>query len=239
MNQAQVPAPLPRREVVVEAIKNDFRSGALVPGTRLTERGLCERFDVSRTTVREALRALEADGLIALIPNAGPVVSELTGDEAAQIYLARAALEGLMAASFVVNSTRAHLQELMDWKERFATAVSARDVSGMVSAIGQFYAVLTRGASSSVLERQLDALYLRTTALRMTSLAQPGRAELSLAEVEELYLALQRRDADAARVSAMQHVLNAGSVGLEALHVQDSRIISGFEATARALLGEG
>ena len=108
----------------------------------------------------------------------------------------------------------------------------------MVRTIGQFYSVLTRGASSYVLERQLDALYLRTTALRMTSLAQPGRAELSLMEVEELCGALQRRNAEAARLAAMRHVLNAGSVGLEALNAQDARTISAFEATARALLNE-
>lgn len=238
MNQGQTSGTPPRREVVVAAIKDDFRSGALVPGTRLTERGLCERFDVSRTTVREALRALEAEGLITLVPNAGPIVAKLTGDEAAQIYLARAALEGLLAASFVVNCTRAQLLELMDWKDHFAAAVRLGDVPGMVSAIGQFYSVLTRGASSHVLERQLDSLYLRTTALRMTSLAQPGRAVLSLAEVEELCEALQRRDAEAARMAAMRHVLNAGSVGLEALNTQDARIISSFEATARALLSE-
>lgn len=224
---------------MVDAIKGDFRSGALVPGTRLTERELCERFEVSRTTVREALRALEAEGLITLVPNAGPVVSNLTGDEAAQIYLARAALEGLLAASFVVNSTQAQLHEAVKWKTLFAEAVGAGDVPGMVRTIGEFYGVLTRGASSKVLERQLDPLYLRTTALRMNSLSQPGRAVTSLAEVEELSSALQRRDAECARLAAMRHVLNAGSVGLDALHLQDPRVVSGFEATARALLNQG
>ena len=144
-----------------------------------------------------------------------------------------------MAASFVVNCTLAQLLELTDWKDRFAVAVRAGEVSAMVRSIGQFYSVLTRGASSRVLERQLDALYLRTTALRMTSLAQPGRADLSLAEVEELFDALQHREAEAARAAAMRHVLNVGSVGLEALNTQDAWIISSFEATARALLGEG
>lgn len=231
----QTALSLPRRETVIAGIKDDLRSGVLTPGTRMTERELCERFLVSRTTVREALRSLEAEGLIAIIPNAGPVVAELTGDEAAQIYLARAALEGLMAASFVINSSQAQLEEALACKEGFARAVREEDVASMVSEIGCFYAVLTRGASSAVLERQLDALYLRTTALRMTSLAQPGRAQLSLGEVCELCAALEQRDAAAARAAATNHVLKAGVVGLNAMEFMDVRIISSFEATARAL----
>jgi len=231
----QKPSAPSRGEIVVTAIKSGLRAGALVPGTRLTERDVCDRYDVSRTTAREALRALSAEGLVVLTPNAGAEVAALSGDEAAQIYLARAALEGLLAASFVVNSTSAQLREALEWVEGFRRAVTAHDVPGMVEAVGRFYAVLARGASSAVLERQLDALYLRTTALRMTSLAQPGRAELSLAEIDELCAALEKRDAGAAREAAMRHVLNAGSVGLAALEVADGRVIASFEATARAL----
>ena len=88
------------RQQVLEGLRSAIVSGELPPGKRLTERELIEIMDVSRTVIREALRQLEAERLIEVIPNKGPVVRGLTPEEAEDLYRIRAVLYGLAARIF-------------------------------------------------------------------------------------------------------------------------------------------
>src|SRR3954466_2792457 len=85
------------RSMVAQKLREAIMSGTLKPGQRLIERELCELMGVSRPSIREALRLLEADGLVNTIPNRGPIVSTVSLEEAEQIYAARALLEGYIA----------------------------------------------------------------------------------------------------------------------------------------------
>ena len=91
----------PLRRQVLDELRQSIIAGRLAPGARLVERELTAMLGVSRTVVREALRQLESEGLISIIPNKGPVVRELTLGEATDIYSIRAVLEGLAARRFV------------------------------------------------------------------------------------------------------------------------------------------
>src|SRR5262245_5016510 len=102
----------PLRLQVLDSLREAIIAGRLAPGRRLTERELIEMLGVSRTVVREALRQLESEGLIANIPNKGPVVRELTPDEARDLYAIRSSLEGLAARLFVENADDAKVKEL-------------------------------------------------------------------------------------------------------------------------------
>src|SRR6202163_681837 len=82
------------RSMVTQRLREAIMSGTLKPGQRLVERELCEMTGVSRPSIREALRLLEADGLVYTVPHRGPVVSTISLDEAEQLYAARAVLEG-------------------------------------------------------------------------------------------------------------------------------------------------
>ena len=82
------------RSRVAQKLREAIMSGTLKPGQRLVERELCEMTGVSRPSIREALRLLEADGLVTTVPHRGPVVSTISLDEAKQLYAARAVLEG-------------------------------------------------------------------------------------------------------------------------------------------------
>lgn len=88
----RVAAPL--REQVLELLRADILAAEFAPGQRLVESRLCERFEVSRTVIREVLRQLESEGLVALVPHRGPVVAELTRADAKALYEVRGALEG-------------------------------------------------------------------------------------------------------------------------------------------------
>src|SRR5689334_22743137 len=87
----------PLRQQVDDGLRQAIISGRLAPGARLTERELTEMMGVSRTVIREALRQLESEGLVAIIPHKGPVVRALSLDEARDLYSIRAVLEGFAA----------------------------------------------------------------------------------------------------------------------------------------------
>src|SRR5260370_22031670 len=82
------------RSRVAQKLREAIMSGTLKPGQRLVERELCEMTGVSRPSIREALRLLEADGLVNTVPHRGPMVSTISLEEAKQLYAARAVLEG-------------------------------------------------------------------------------------------------------------------------------------------------
>src|SRR5690606_17804859 len=108
----KVAAPL--RQSVTESIRYAIALGHFAAGERLTERELCEMTGVSRTLVREALRQLESEGLIEVVPNRGPSVARLSAEQAEGVYQVRAELEGLACQLFAEradNDQRAALHD--------------------------------------------------------------------------------------------------------------------------------
>ena len=91
----------PLRQQVLDELRQSIIAGRLNPGERLIERELISMMGVSRTVIREALRQLESEGLVAIVPNKGPIVRTLTLEEARDLYAIRAVLEGLAARLFV------------------------------------------------------------------------------------------------------------------------------------------
>ena len=91
-------APAPIRSRVLDNLRQAILERKLAPGQRLIERELVELTGVSRTSIREALRELAAEGLVTTIPNKGTVVATVTAEEARQLYQVRSALEGLAGA---------------------------------------------------------------------------------------------------------------------------------------------
>ncbi|MBF4770575.1 GntR family transcriptional regulator, partial [Nocardioides agariphilus] len=97
--------PSPIRAQVLENLRQAIIDRRLAPGQRLIERELIELTGVSRTSVREALRELAAEGLVTVIPNQGTVVTNLGVAEAQQLYQIRSALEGLAGRLFVEHAS--------------------------------------------------------------------------------------------------------------------------------------
>src|ERR1700744_5721653 len=93
----QEAAPLRRK--IVASLRHAIEAGELKPGDRLVEKDLCQRWNVSRPWLREALRELQAEKLVVAVPR-GLAVASISEEEAANIYQVRAALESLVAAQF-------------------------------------------------------------------------------------------------------------------------------------------
>lgn len=102
---------------VADRLREAVSDGRLPAGERLTERALCEMTGAGRASVREALRALEAEGVIENSPHRGPTVPRVSAAQARNLYAVRAVLEGFAARSFAVNAgdaDRASLDAALD-----------------------------------------------------------------------------------------------------------------------------
>lgn len=211
-------SPLPTlRQQVVERIREAIETGQFPPGARLIERDLCERMGVSRTSIREALRDLEAAGLIVTQPNKGPIVPIVTPEMAKAIYQVRTVLEGLAARLFARHATAGQIAALKDSVDRLAAVYENYTASGFLSVKAEFYRILLEGAGNPVAAEMLQAIHTRVSQLRATSLANPSRAQASLAEIREFVAALAARNEEAAWHLCTHHIQNASDAALRML----------------------
>lgn len=212
----RVAAPL--REQATSALRQAIVTFVLPPGCRLVERELIQRLGVSRTTVREAIRQLESEGLVKVIPQRGAVVAVLSAREAVDLYEARVGIEALVVRRFVERAPDAAITLLREAAEEFATVTErGGDIQEMLAAKDRFYDVLVRGAGSPPLQQLLATLQARVRQLRATSLSRSGRAESAAQELLCLVDAIAARDVAAAEHLCSVHVRAAAEIGLEAL----------------------
>jgi len=204
----------PLRRNVVDALRTAIIEGRLAPGARLIERELIEMTGVSRTVIREALRQLESEGVVATIPNKGPIVRQLTLAEATDLYAIRAVLEGLAAKMFVGEATADDIADLKNALDDTFEAYRIGDPEQVLNAKNRFYEILTRGAGSEILSQMLATLHARIRRWRALGLGHqrrsPTRSRESIKGLRNLFEAVKKRDADEAEKIARQEVTNAG-----------------------------
>jgi DNA-binding GntR family transcriptional regulator len=213
---SRVAAPL--RQQTLDILRDAILDFRLRPGQRLVERELIELMGVSRTTIREVLRELAAEGLVTTIPQRGAIVVNTTAEGAQDLYEVRAALESLAARRFVEHAGDEQLAGLRAAVAEFGrlAGAPAPDIRAMLQAKDRFYAVLIEGSGNGAIEAVLSSVQARVRALRAISLSQPGRPAAALSELEELLAAIEARDADAAARSAARHLEHAAQIGLRA-----------------------
>jgi len=211
----------PLRQQVVDRLRESIITGAVSPGQRLTERELTGMLGVSRTVVREALRQLETEGLVTLIPNKGPVVRELTRDEAQDLYNIRSRLEGLAARLFVENADDELIDKLEAALEVVVGAYERGDVHDVLGKKNSFYDVLYEGVKSETLASILTALHARIWRWRALGLTHPkrsrDRSKESIDNLRAIVAAIRKRDADAAEQITRHEAENAAAEVLRLL----------------------
>jgi DNA-binding GntR family transcriptional regulator len=215
----QMAAPL--RHTVTENIRTAIAVGRFKAGERLPEREVCEMLGVSRTLVREAFRQLESEGLIKVVAHRGPIVARLTPKQAEGVYQVREELEGLASRLFAENAGPEHQQALRDAFEDVKRSYRSDDSIIRLQAKNRFYECLVEGSGNEVLGNMLGMLNSRAMLLRATSLAAPGRAKASLAELGELLDALISGDPEAALEASRRHVRAAAAAALKLMTEAD------------------
>lgn len=209
------PVAAPIRTQVVDNLRLAIVNGHFRPGQRLIERELVDLTGASRTSVREALRELTAEGLVTSIPNRGTVVTQVSTTEAKELYLVRSALEGLAGRLFVENASEEQRQMLRD---AFAEIEAAADRGeSILGPKDKFYEILFVGGGNRSLHSIARTLHARVSLMRFMSLSIPGRSKESIEELREIVAAIDAGDADRAAAACSHHVTMAGAAGLTAL----------------------
>jgi GntR family transcriptional regulator, trigonelline degradation regulator len=217
MRVGRVAAPL--REQVVDVLRQAILDFRFKPGQRLIERELIEQTGVSRTTIREVLRQLAAEGLVTTIPQKGAIVMVPSAQEAADLYEVRATLEELAGRRFVRHASDEDVKRLRKAFRAVERLAKRRepDIQAMLQAKDIFYDVLLDGAGNSAIRSTLDGLRARVRVLRATSLSQPDRSAEAIKEIRAIVDAAEARDEDAMAEACAHHVNQAARSGLSGL----------------------
>lgn len=206
------------REQTIHTLRQAIKSFQLRPGQRLVEREMVELLGVSRTTLREALRELAAEGLVTVIPQKGARVSAPSVEEASDLYEVRAVLESLLVTRFVKRASDQEVEALRSAVDAYESATKrTTDTAELLNAKEEFYDVLISGARSAALEQLLEGIRTRVQALRATSLSRPGRAAETVEELRAIIAAIVARDPDRSAELAAQHVRAAGRTAMSRL----------------------
>lgn len=214
--------PATLRSRVEDYLRNAIMEGHIKGGERLREHELCEQLGISRPTLREALRTLEAERLITIEPHRGPSVMRITEKAARDLYALRALLEGYAAHEFARRAADADIARLRETVARLQQAAARGDKSALLDAKRDFYGVLLDGCDNDLVKDMLPGLLSRINLLRATSFASPDRLPGSMAEIQRLFDCICRRDAEGAQEAARVHIANAEQAAMAVLRAQDA-----------------
>ncbi|AFL98573.1 MULTISPECIES: GntR family transcriptional regulator [Desulfitobacterium] len=221
MGRKLVPVKLdsykPLREIVFESLREAIINGVLEPGERLMEIQLAEEMGVSRTPVREAIRKLELENFVVMIPRKGAYVAGVSHKDVADVFEIRSALEGLAAGLAAERATDQEIEEM----ERFLLYYEGQEMSleQMVNSDTDFHALVYKASRNERLIQILANLREQIQRFRATSLSVPGRLKNAIDEHRNIVEALARHDVEEAQTLATAHIVTAENVMFEALRL--------------------
>lgn len=196
------------RGKVFDEIREGILSGKYKQQEELKEIALAEELGVSRTPVREALRQLELEGLVKIIPNKGAYVIGLTERDIRDIYAVRSELEGLCARWATEHITEEQKKELSENVELSEFYASKGNFTQLCELDSRFHEILYQASESRIMEHMMLKFHHYVERVRRMSFATDGRAENSNREHRMILNAIEERDPDRAAELAHQHMLN-------------------------------
>ncbi|MEL7567138.1 MAG: GntR family transcriptional regulator [Dehalobacterium sp.] len=207
----------PLREVVFETIREAIISGHLRPGERLMEVQLAEEMGVSRTPVREAIRKLELEGFLVMIPRKGAYVAGISLKDIHDVFEIRAALDSLAAGLAAERITEEELNNLERSLVSVVESAGHNDLNGIVNTDTDFHDIIYKASRNERLMQIVNNLREQIQRFRTTSLAFPGRMQIAVDEHRRIVDAISERNVDLARALAQEHIENAENSMMEVL----------------------
>jgi DNA-binding GntR family transcriptional regulator len=193
-----------KRDVAIDLLREAIVRGELAPGTRLVLEDLSQRYDISMTPIREAFSILESEGLIAVSPHRGAVVTALDREELLELYAIRGAIEELATIYGVPRLTNDDIAELARLFERMVVFQGAWDA--FLDIDKQFHRVIYRAAGSQRWLETIETLWQRSRRYMLASAAASGAVESLHADHRTILEACRARDAAQAAYAVRAHL---------------------------------
>ena len=205
---------------VFRRLRNDILSGVYKEHDELRETTIGEELGVSRTPVREALRQLELEGLVTIVPNKGAYVTGISKKDVHDIYKIRSMLEGMCArwaTRYITPEQIGELEEVILLSEFHLKRKNEEKAVQVSELDGKFHKVLYEASNSRILEHLLSDFHKYVQMARTHSVESRERAEKSIEEHRAILEAIKGKDEDQAERLANAHVMKA----MENLHIEE------------------
>lgn len=191
---------------VADRIRDQIYQHVLKPGDAIDEMALCERFGISRTPLREALKVLSSEGLIELIPRKGSYVRSMDVAELNELFPVMAVLEGLCARAAVENCSQRDLEKLEKMHEKLEQLAAQGDIDAYYEQNFIFHQAVQDLANNKCLQRIIGDLRKVLRLARHMQLTIPGRLQASIEEHRQIMKAFKSHDADMADQNMQEHL---------------------------------
>ena len=213
----------PLREVVCESLREAIRRGILKPGERIMEIQLAEELGVSRTPVREAIRKLELEGYVVMMPRRGTYVANMSIRDINEIFEIRTSLESLsngLAAEHITDEELEHLQRLL---VIIGVYIKEGNMEKIVETDIEFHDLMYHAARNQRLVGIISNLRDQLTRFRTLSMSHPGRLEATLEEHKAIVEAIANGDRRSASKAAERHMENSEKTLLQAMEAMKEK----------------
>jgi len=212
--------PRPLGDLVYEALRDAIISQVLKPGERMMETELAEEMGVSRTPVREAMRKLELEEYIVMVPRKGAYVAGLSIRDINNLFEIRGALESLAAGLAATRATQEEIEAMERSLVMEANHFKTGDILNTIEADTNFHELIYKASKNIRLQNLLKDLRDQIQRFRTTSLAVPGRMKLALSEHRRIVEAIADGNVQETKIVTKEHIESAESVLLEVISKQ-------------------
>ena len=207
----------PLRELVCENIRQAIIDGTFSPGERLMEIQLADEMGVSRTPVREAIRKLELEGFVVMIPRRGTYVADISIRDITEIYEIRTCLDVLSAGLAAERITDEELEALNRLLVEIGQYIAENNMEKIVEADTAFHDILYQASRNERLRSIINNLREQLTGIRGRSMSYPGRLVETMDEHRALVDSIAARDVERAQNAARVHIENAAHTLMKSL----------------------
>ncbi len=197
-------------------------SGDLMPGTKVPEKDLCERFCVSRTPLREALKVVASDGLVRLEPNRGAWVTPVTASEVKEVFPVLGALEALSGELACQNITDDEISAVRALHDQMMETYQSRDLDAYFSLNQKIHRMILLAARNDTLTASCQALSLRMQRARYLANMSEERWSSAVREHEKIIQHLEARDGKRLGITLVEHMKAKQKSVLRWLNAQDT-----------------
>lgn len=201
-----------KREQAYKSLRDAITFGKFKPGERVIEKDISEMFHLGRTPLREALRQLQMEGFIDVLPNRGAFVRKVSVEDLEHVYDVLAVLEGHAVESSVSSMDLAVIGELKRIDKATVSAAREKDFKEWLDHNSRFHAIFQQVSGNAVLSESIGNLRRQTYRYRGLALSIPGHVDEYLSDHKKILEAAEEGKAEKAGKAMRRHVQRAGAV---------------------------